>query len=979
MPTDLAPRPDRGGNAGRKIRILSNMFALTLGAGDNRGSAGRGGASRGRGGRGGGRGNNAGGSAGVGGGGSADFTVWHYDVFIEPSRDEIPRELTGEERKARNEKQLPINLLRSVFKLALSDAIRDESNPLDETASGTIAFDGRRNAYTCQKLPFDSKKHEWTIALPARGAPVDDPSVPRDEHRKFKITMREVGIIDAGILAKFTAADPLLVRTAGAAIPETVTNAIQALQVLICHDPADIYKVHGGGGRRFFDSSAKVKIPGGAEIWRGFFQSVRPTQSGMVVNIDAAFSAFLSSGDLREVCAAILGMDSGGASQYGGRGGGRGGRGGDRGGFRGGPRGGGGGGGGAGGVAQLTQLRPINLAELRKRLNGAKMIITHNPGNKRIETFKGFSPQACRDVTFTDKEGKQVKVVDYLKSQYNYNTRYLDLPCVVFASKAMVPMECCQIVPGTALPPRKLSSAMTAAMIDQSRQRPEEKAATIAQWRQTLNFENLPRAKAWNVKVAPQPIDLEARVLPSPTVTYGRGKVNANAGAWNLRNVKFHSPGKALVTWAVINFTRLPDQVVQEFSGVLAQHLQALGMTITKLPHYARGVPSPDAVLSVFNTAGREAKKAAGGPAAPPPQLIVCLIDGDADLYNAIKKVSFTELPSPVASQCLLGRKALNQKGQDQYCANVAMKINVKLNGSNHIVTPQDLPGLTASTMIMGADVSHGAPGSQQASISACIATLDGDRVKYHSEVRAQRHLKGGQSQEAILHMKDMALQHLKRWAAKNGGKLPSSIIMFRDGVSEGQWAMARQLEAASIKEAVQLVQPGKNVPLTYIVCMKRHHVRFFPKQLSDADRTGNLPAGLVVDSDVTHPFGFEWFAQSHAGLIGTARPTRYVVLQDENKFLSDAIQKVVNSLCYTFARATRSVSVVTPAYYADILAEKARTLLFADQSETATQVTESGDTSSLGTQAELPDPDSMTLMKSLSRSQDFVESLFYM
>ncbi|CAO1623705.1 unnamed protein product [Parajaminaea phylloscopi] len=987
---DLAPRPDGGGSQGRKIRILSNMFALRLGAG---GPATRGGASRGRA-----RGGRGGATVARPTGSPGELTVWHYDVFIEPHKEEPQRELTGEERKARNEKQLPINLLRSVFKLALSDAIKDEANPLREEDVARIAFDGRRNAYTSATLPFESKRHEWIIALPERNAPMDDPNVPRDEGRRFKITMREVNIIDASILVKFTAADPTVVRAAGAAIPELVTNSIQALQVLLCQQPAETYKVHGGGGRRFFDGASKIPIPGGAEIWKGFFQSVRPTQSGMVVNIDAAFSAFLASGDLRDVCAAILGMDGSGGGGFGGRGGGRGGRGGDRGGdrggrggrggFRGGGGGGGyggggggygGGGGGGGGGAQLTHLRPVNLAELRKRLNGAKIITTHSKANKRIETFKGFTPQACREVTFTDKEGKTIKVVDYLKSQYNYETKYLDLPCVVFASKAMVPMECCQILPGTALPPRKLSSAMTAAMIDHSRQRPNEKAETVSSWRKILNFENDNKLQNWGVTVSPDPVELDGRLLPPPAVTYGRGKVNANAGAWNLRNVKFFSPGKQLTTWVVINFTRTPDQVVQEFSHVLANHLQALGLTISKPPYYERGVASPDAVLNTFNQAGREAKKRAGGPSAPPPQLIICLIDGDADLYNTIKKVSFTELPSPVASQCLLARKAVNQKGQDQYCANVAMKINVKLNGANHVVPSQDLPGFSATTMVMGADVSHGSPGSQQASIAACIATLDGDRAKYHSEVRAQRHLKGGQSQEAILHMKDMTLQHLKRWAAKNGGKLPGSIVMFRDGVSEGQWAMARQLEAASIKEAVQTVQPGKDIPLTYIVCMKRHHVRFFAKQTSDMDRTGNLPAGLVVDGAVTHPYGFDFYMQSHAGLIGTARPTRYVVLQDENKFTSDSIQKVVNSLCYTFARATRSVSIVTPAYYADIFAEKARSLLFSDQSETATQVTDGGETSSLGTQAELPDPDSMTLMRSLSRSQDFVESLFYM
>lgn len=720
---------------------------------------------------------------------------------------------------------------------------------------------------------------------------------------------------------------------------------------------------------------------------------------------------------MRDVAAGILGHDSsgfgGGGGGFGDRGGrGRGGRGFDRGGRggRGGPRGGGPqGGGGGGGGGGVTNLRPMDLSELRKRFNGAKIMITYRKDSKKIETFKGFSSKPAKSETFEDKEGKSIKVTDYLKDKYGYTVRYIDLPCVVLASRAMVPMECCEILPGTALPPRKLRPEQTAAMIDQSRQRPNEKLDTIARWRQNLNYDASEKLKAWNVNISSKPIDLEGRILPPPTVNYGKGRVNVNSGAWNLRNVRFAKPGKNLQTWCLINFARTPDQVVQEFAGVLAHHLGQLGINITKPPYYRRGTPSPDAVLELFNTAGREAKAAAGGGSAVPPQLIVCLTDGDADLYNAIKKVSFTELPSPVASQCLLARKALNAKGQDQYCANVAMKINIKLNGVNHVVSPQDLPGFTSDTMIMGADVSHGSPGSMQSSIAACIATVDGQGAKYHSEVRAQRHLKGGKSQEAIMHMKDMTLAHLKSWAANNGGQLPKKIIVFRDGVSEGQWSMARQLEAASIKEAVQLAAPGRDIPLTYIVCLKRHHMRVFPRNANDADRSGNLPAGTVVDTGIVHSYGFEFIMLTHSGeyrikqkfagdrstiqlltsillfaplllgLIGTSRPCRYVVLQDDNKFTSDNLQRSIYSLCYLYARATRSVSIPPPAYYAHILADKARVLLFGSGSETATAVSETEGAESSALSSEVPDPDSMVLMRSLNREKDFSSSLWYM
>jgi eukaryotic translation initiation factor 2C len=94
-------------------------------------------------------------------------------------------------------------------------------------------------------------------------------------------------------------------------------------------------------------------------------------------------------------------------------------------------------------------------------------------------------------------------------------------------------------------------------------------------------------------------------------------------------------------------------------------------------------------------------------------------------------------------------------------------------------------------------------------------------------------------------------------------------------------------------------------------------------------------------------------FFQAHAGLQGTARPTHYTVLADQNGFSSDEIQRVrpfscsqlhppaltiaawnargprqlTNSLSFVFGRATRSVSLVSAAYFADVCLEKCRSV----------------------------------------------------
>lgn len=52
----------------------------------------------------------------------------------------------------------------------------------------------------------------------------------------------------------------------------------------------------------------------------------------------------------------------------------------------------------------------------------------------------------------------------------------------------------------------------------------------------------------------------------------------------------------------------------------------------------------------------------------------------------------------------------------------------------------------------------------------------------------------------------------------------------------------------------------------------------FFPQSERDGDRSGNCPAGTVVDREVSHPTEFDFYLQSHGGLLGTSRPAHYSV-----------------------------------------------------------------------------------------------------
>eukprot|EP00246_Nothoceros_aenigmaticus_P003021 TRINITY_DN1395_c0_g1_i2.p1 TRINITY_DN1395_c0_g1~~TRINITY_DN1395_c0_g1_i2.p1 ORF type:complete len:223 (-),score=31.18 TRINITY_DN1395_c0_g1_i2:395-1063(-) len=149
-----------------------------------------------------------------------------------------------------------------------------------------------------------------------------------------------------------------------------------------------------------------------------------------------------------------------------------------------------------------------------------------------------------------------------------------------------------------------------------------------------------------------------------------------------------------------------------------------------------------------------------------------------------------------------------------------------------------------------------------------------------------------------------------------------------RDGVSEGQFYQVLLYELDAIRKACASLEQGYQPPVTFVVVQKRHHTRLFASNHNDrntTDRSGNILPGTVVDSKICHPTEFDFYLCSHAGIQGTSRPAHYHVLWDENNFTADSIQSLTNNLCYTYARCTRSVSIVPPAYYAHLAAFRAR------------------------------------------------------
>ena len=85
---------------------------------------------------------------------------------------------------------------------------------------------------------------------------------------------------------------------------------------------------------------------------------------------------------------------------------------------------------------------------------------------------------------------------------------------------------------------------------------------------------------------------------------------------------------------------------------------------------------------------------------------------------------------------------------------------------------------------------------------------------------------------------------------------------------------------------------------------------------------------------------------QAHAGLQGTVKATHYTVVYDENNLSADDIQQGTHDISYLYARATKAVSLIPAAYYADLACERGRCYLndFLVDDKTSTGGSTKGD-----------------------------------
>ncbi|CBF85033.1 hypothetical protein AN1519.2 [Aspergillus nidulans FGSC A4] len=763
---------------------------------------------------------------------------------------------------------------------------------------------------------------------------------PRDTSETYRITCKFTGRLDPADLLNY------LTSSNAASMLQEKAEILQALNIVLGHHPKSTGSIASVGTNKHYaihdNAAEKFDLGAGLEALRGYFVSVRAATARLLVNIQVKYVACYQDGPLYQVIREFQcanGRNVYALKRFLGR-------------LR----------------VEVTHIKRKNKrGEYIPRIKTITNLATPQDGTQDGNKCKDapkvkFIGAGPNDVSFflDDPEqgkgskkagpkpsGTYITVAEFFKEYYRIQVDP-DMPVVnvgSIAKPSYLPVEVCDVLSGQPAK-TKLSSNQTRQMLNFAVRSPAQNAHSIVtKGTQILGLRDPTAATLvdFGIQTNPNLITVPGRVLAPPTVYYKDEKskdkeIAPMSGSWNMKSIRF-STSSNLQSWACILITAGPKQHFQSPDDLedclyrFTKKLREVGVNANPPVFKVRVQVTKENAETVIDAEIRKILH------QHRPKLILTILPfNDTALYNCIKRAC--DVRHGVRNINVLAEQFC--KRNEQYFANVGLKFNLKLGGVNQVVRPSQLGIIgEGKTMLIGIDVTHPSPGSAKGapSVAAMVASVDSSLGQWPAEIRIQKEAR----KEMVDALDSMLKAHLRRWAANHKAAYPENIIVYRDGVSEGQYDHVTDEELPLLKNACKNIYPApdtaRNLPrFSIIIVGKRHHTRFYPTLQEDADRFNNPVNGTVVDRGITEARNWDFFLQAHTALKGTARPAHYYTVWDEiflrqkvippAKNAADMLEAMTHHMCYLFGRATKAVSICPPAYYADLVCTRARCYL---------------------------------------------------
>ncbi|XP_012548543.1 argonaute 2 isoform X1 [Bombyx mori] len=687
----------------------------------------------------------------------------------------------------------------------------------------------------------------------------------------FEVSFKASGIVDYNNVLKHMA-------TGGSSL-NAPTDTIQCIDIVLKQGTLESYVK---ADRQYFMRPASpIDLGDGLEMWTGLFQSAIFTSKAFI-NVDVAHKGFPKNQPMIDAFTRDFRLDPN----------------------------------------RPMDRQPGRAVEaFNEFIRGLKVvskILGTGPssGQLREHICNGVvDPPSRQTFTLENDKGPPVRmtVYEYFMKEKKYRIKYPDLNCLWVGPKdknIYLPMELVEVAYGQARN-KQLNDRQLSTMVREAATPPDVRKRKIEEVIQKMNYSKNQFFKTYGLEIANEFYQVEAKILEAPTLEVGPRQFTVpKKGVWQANCLL---KPEALNSWGFIAIELDPRGCnYEDIVSKLMNTGRQMGMNVTQPKMACFNIRINDLHKSMLHALEKQVNF-----------LVVVVSGRGRDYYHKLKQIA--ELKVGILTQCIKEDTA-TRRMNPQTARNILLKVNSKLMGINQALENRSIPQCLkgGAVMIVGADVTHPSPDqSNIPSIAAVTASMDTKCYIYNIELSIQTPKK-----EMIVQFEDIMVDHFHAFK-KSQGILPKKVFVFRDGVSEGQFAEVMKSELTGLHRAYQRVAGLNAKPeVLFILVQKRHHTRFF---LPGNNARFNVDPGTVVDRDIVHPRELDFYLVSHQAIKGTARPTRYHAVCNDGRIPENEVEHLAYYLCHLYARCMRAVSYPAPTYYAHLACLRARSLTYGE------------------------------------------------
>ena len=633
------------------------------------------------------------------------------------------------------------------------------AQPATDNLASYVATDYAAILVSAKQLPLDGNDFKIFPVTYCETGERD----PRRNADIYDMTVTTQGLVSMEDLLKSPTAMTRVVKGV-----EKSVDAFQILNLIVAALPNTNQRVFQTGANKFFELPAQVhgggnvydnwKLTGGPIAVRGYYSSVRPSISGLLLNVNTQCSPFYPSMLVSQLLDRFP-RDSRNWHE----------------------------------IEHFIRFIRVQTSHLRDEhrrviyrvrvVQGFRLIEVRRDNQNRIV------PGDSENTTFQIDGGEICSVAKWFRdkhSEIHIDVGKPVLNCGTREKPVWIPSELCTIMPGQPYR-RKLSDLQTTAMLNIAAKPPGESARRIVEdGLRVLGVSLVGQNRLLNqlgIQIETEMTSVQGKQLQSPLLQFGNQRMGGWP-SWNVRDKTFLQP-KSVGRWTYVNINEAGMN--GNYLSNLIQQMERLGMGRGEwIQNQGLGVRTVDVRSEETVDAGlRSVLQDARNLNIN--NLLVVLPRRSTVIYERLKSLADLEfgIQTVVLRRDKPGKPFSERWVDGTYWGNIALKLNMKAGGVNHtLVEGMMQPLNTERTMIVGIDVTHPSNESvkEAPSIAAVVASEDKHYAKWPGSVRTNT-----SGQEMVDELADMIKERLEYYRDHNP-RLPSDLLVYRDGKWPCYW-----------------------------------------------------------------------------------------------------------------------------------------------------------------------------------------------